>query len=245
MVRTILQRVTVAEPIRYKPQMLTLLAGFVLQQSQEFEPTSSYSKLDIEGFTVRVSREANADPQSLDPAIALLRLRFNEIVRVVPPEALKTLRKISVWVELDDKKVLCACYHGDVGWLKENGFNPEKENSIEIGNIKNFVNWSYDQPLMLLHEMAHGYHDLTYGFEGKEVKETYQAAMAAKLYEEGTYYKGQKKKAYAATNQMEYFAELSEAFFGYNDFYPFTKPELKQHDPKGYEMVARAWGVNP
>jgi hypothetical protein len=40
---------------------------------------------------------------------------------------------------------------------------------------------------------------------------------------------------------QEYFAELSEAYWGKNDFYPFTRSELLQHDPLGYEAVKRAW----
>jgi len=53
---------------------------------------------------------------------------------------------------------------------------------------------------------------------------------------------GGKKKAYAATNAAEYFAELSEAYFGKNDFFPFTKIELERHDPVGFEMLKKAWG---
>lgn len=223
--------------------MLTLALGALMVQQVKFEPTSSYQTISVEGFTVRISREAVEATAELDPAMALLRLRLQEICRVVPPEALKTLRRVAVWLERNDPKFPCACYHDDVGWLKENGYNPDKENSVEIANLKTFVSWSYDQPLMLLHEMAHGYHDLTYGFEGKEVKDVYEAAMASKLYDEVAYFRGPKKKAYAATNQMEYFAELTEALFGYNDYYPFTRPELRDHDPKGHEMVARAWGV--
>ena len=43
-------------------------------------------------------------------------------------------------------------------------------------------------------------------------------------------------------SDQEYFAESSEAFFGTNDFYPFVGAELKQHDPRMYEVLERAWG---
>ena len=32
---------------------------------------------------------------------------------------------------------------------------------------------------------------------------------------------------------MEYFAELSEAYFGTNDFYPFVRGELQTTRPAG------------
>ena len=49
---------------------------------------------------------------------------------------------------------------------------------------------------------------------------------------------------YALTNAKEYFAELSEAYFGRNDFYPFTRKELEKHDPAGYRLMRETWG-NP
>ena len=45
-------------------------------------------------------------------------------------------------------------------------------------------------------------------------------------------------------NPKEYFAESTEAFFGRNDFYPFVRSELQQHDPRMYELVKAAWGVD-
>ena len=37
--------------------------------------------------------------------------------------------------------------------------------------------------------------------------------------------------------------KATEAFFGTNDFYPFVRAELEQHDPHFYQLVARLWGV--
>ena len=43
---------------------------------------------------------------------------------------------------------------------------------------------------------------------------------------------------------MEYFSELTESYFGINDFYPFVKEELKKYDPIGYECVEKIWNFN-
>jgi hypothetical protein len=43
------------------------------------------------------------------------------------------------------------------------------------------------------------------------------------------------------TNHKEYFAECTEAFFGTNDFYPFTKEELKQQDPDMFALLETVW----
>ena len=40
------------------------------------------------------------------------------------------------------------------------------------------------------------------------------------------------------------FAESTEAFFGTNDFYPFTRAELKEHDPEMFKVLCEVWGIN-
>jgi hypothetical protein len=42
-------------------------------------------------------------------------------------------------------------------------------------------------------------------------------------------------------DQQEYFAEATESYFGTNDFYPFVRAELKQHDPAVYQLIERVW----
>ena len=54
---------------------------------------------------------------------------------------------------------------------------------------------------------------------------------------------GKKVKAYAMENAKEYFAESSEAFFGTNDFYPFVRAELREADPRMYELLQQLWGA--
>ena len=43
------------------------------------------------------------------------------------------------------------------------------------------------------------------------------------------------------TNAMEYFAELTEAYFGVNDFYPFNRSELQRHDPEMAKLLSKVW----
>ncbi len=49
--------------------------------------------------------------------------------------------------------------------------------------------------------------------------------------------------AHAMTNPMEHFAETTEACFTRNDFFPFTREELKRHDPAMFALLERPWGV--
>jgi 5'-deoxynucleotidase YfbR-like HD superfamily hydrolase len=99
---------------------------------------------------------------------------------------------------------------------------------------------------MTFHEFAHAYH-WRIGFDDPEIKAAYDAAMAAGLYQAVDYNMaadGKPVKAYAAGNEREYFAELSEAYFGLNDYFPFTRRQLKEYDPAGYAVVDKMWGLS-
>lgn len=49
------------------------------------------------------------------------------------------------------------------------------------------------------------------------------------------------QKAYALTNELEYFAELSEAYLGRNDFYPYNRKQLEKYDSVGYGVMKTIW----
>ena len=135
-------------------------------------------------------------------------------------------------------------YHPGADWLKEHGMPVKMAKAIEIGNMKAFLSWTYEQPWMVLHELAHAYHDRVTpdGYENADIKSAYTAAMSAKTYESVRHWDGKMARHYACTNPMEYFAEATEAYFGQNDFFPFTNAELKNHDPNGFALMRKIWG---
>jgi hypothetical protein len=44
---------------------------------------------------------------------------------------------------------------------------------------------------------------------------------------------------------MEFFAEMTESYFGSNDFYPFVAGDLKQVEPEIFALMAEIWGHLP
>jgi dipeptidyl-peptidase-4 len=97
-------------------------------------------------------------------------------------------------------------------------------------------------PMVVLHELAHAYHDEVLGFDDPRIIAAYKQAMDKGLYDKVLTYTGREVEAYAATNEKEYFAEATEAYFYRNDFYPFLGAELKRHDPVGYDLMVEIWG---
>ncbi len=129
-------------------------------------------------------------------------------------------------------------------WLRRHGFNPEKKQSVEIANAENFLKWTLGQPWMVLHELAHSYHDRVLSYENGEIRQAYQQAVESKRYESVLHISGRSRRAYVLNNDQEYFAECSEAFFGTNDFYPFVRAELQQHDPNMCQLLKKLWKVD-
>jgi dipeptidyl-peptidase-4 len=96
---------------------------------------------------------------------------------------------------------------------------------------------------MVLHELAHGYHHQVLGHDHKELRAAYTNAVASKRYRQVLHVNGRQQRHYALNNDQEYFAEATEAYFGTNDFFPFVRSELKEHDPEMFELLERLWGV--
>jgi hypothetical protein len=183
------------------------------------------------------------EPELADRSLTLLKFQLYQVARRLPPASVEKLKKIKIWLEANEPHHPCMAYHPSAGWLKDHGMNPEKAKCVEIANARKFLAWTFDQPWMVLHELAHGYHDqfLEGGFGNSEVKQTFEKAMKAGQYNSVLRVSGKEEKAYATTNPMEYFTEATEAYFGTNDFYPFVRPELKKQDPELFELLGIVW----
>jgi hypothetical protein len=182
----------------------------------------------------------------------LLREQLREIVRVVPAPAVTKLREVTLWFSPEYPDVAPkAEFHPAAGWLREHGRDEAMAKGVEFTNIRTFETETKRMPNFVLHELAHAYHDrfLTNGFGNAEIRAAYDRAKASGTYDRVERWNGPGRpntheRSYAMTNPMEYFAESTEAYFSRNDFFPFTRDELKQHDPEMTRLVAKLWGVN-
>ncbi|MCO5297539.1 MAG: hypothetical protein M9921_11845 [Fimbriimonadaceae bacterium] len=205
----------------------------------------------IEGWTVYVHRDLlDKEGAQTEHALELLRKQLEEIVQVVPAAAVVELRKVPLYFSPEYPGIQPrAEYHPGADWLKENGRDPAMAKGIEFTNVGIFDVEVRRMPNFALHELAHAYHDLVLpkGFKNPEIIAAYDKAKASGGYDrvERTDAEGNKRmdRAYAMTNPQEYFAESTEAFFSRNDFIPFTREELKKHDPTIYALLEKLWGT--
>jgi hypothetical protein len=203
----------------------------------------------IEGFTVLLSNETVRNDQSSEDErkpIAVLEHELKTIAGLMPARALKILRNILIWVEWDERVKMSngregnptAIYYGghQLNLLAQNR-HPLKAKNVTILRMKSLT--GEHQPrgdsgrCVILHEIAHAVHDQLLGRNNLAVKAAYKQAMERKLYD---------SNMYAATNEPEFFAELTCSYFDQLQYYPRTRADLHQHDPVTYKLMEQTWG---
>lgn len=222
--------------------MISLL--LVLAAQQPFTPTRDYQTRTVRGFEVKIHPSLEADQAQRKLMLNMLDEKLAEIEKLIPEEPFKKLKTTKIWLDKESKSCIAATYHPSAQWLKEHGFNPDMEKGVELGNAKNVLEWSaLIQPFMVLHELAHAYHHQHLGFDDKSVIAAFEAAKKSGRYAEVEKVPSGWGRHYGLTNEKEFFAETTEAYFGKNDFQPFDRKGLKEFDPGAYEMIEKAWGV--
>ncbi len=206
------------------------------------DPRSSYQEHQINGFTVLVSQRLLEHAADAVADIGQMTLQLGNIVRVVPDKPLAVLKNVTIWLEWAEEAGLGE-FHWGPEYLIQMGRNPEKAHCVEIVNARHMLEWAGIQPWSLLHELAHAYHCLSLTFDHPGVTNAYNHAIYTNTYNSVAYVSGGKQKAYATNNKQEFFAELTEAYFGKNDFQPYNKEELQSFDPVGYQLMLDVWGI--
>lgn len=209
-----------------------------------YRALADYTAEEIHGWQCYVVRDLREDEALYAKTMKLLEIRLYEIAETLPAEVIEKLRTVKIWVDKKDPVNERACYHVSPGWLRANGVLVQKAKGVAVTNAADFLHNARWQPMMVLHELTHAYHDqfLPDGYENAEIREAFEAAREAGIYESQLHRGGRHVKCYAITNPQEYFAELTECYFGENDYYPFVRAELKIHDPRGYELIRKMWG---
>ena len=211
-------------------------------KAHRFEPVVR----KIEGWTVHV------DPQLLEGdcfetgqhALRMLANHLQRIAILVPQEQLAKLRTIEFWIEHAHPQLGAMQYHPSPKWLTDRGHDRRLAKKVHITHADQLLSRQQmlKHPAVILHELAHAFHDQFLSFDNPKIIEAYDKAMADGLYEKVLLYTGRKVRHYAATNHKEYFAEGTESFFYRNDFYPFVAAELEEHDPVLYDLLVDIWG---
>lgn len=232
------------ERVRIDMNLVPLVAIIAVQT----KPTDHVDQ-NIEGWTVRVdTRLQQTENKELgERAIKWLANRLFIITRFVPAEPLAKLRMVTIVLDLTNGDLISPQYHPGREWLVQHGYDPQLVKCVHLPNAKYFAGeiFQFSQPLAVLHELAHSYHDQVLGFNNAEITAAYNAFKDSKKYEKVLRWGGKMDRHYALTNPQEFFAEMTESYFGANDFYPFNHGELKVAEPQIEALMRKIWGPTP
>ena len=215
-----------------------------------------YATYEYQGFTYKFKKDViNTD--AAKKAMAKVRSDIDQIITLIPESAVKVMQGKPIWFEKNnDKNSSAAWYHRGSGSGLAYGGLAAKEKCVEITNYEYYVSWTaQNQPFMVLHELCHLYHDQGLGGDGNnDIKMAYTNAKNKGLYttyyyrtslsdSKGTEYtEGGSNKAYCMTDAWEFFAEMCEAYWGENDYFPFNYMQLRDHDATAFALMEKIWG---
>lgn len=208
---------------------------------------ASRAERSIEGFRVRVDERllpGCADDEVGRAALAFLAAKLADIRIVVPADKLERLRQVTIVLDASCGDLASMQYHPSGDWLESHGYPRDLEKCIHLPRAADVATRRNvnEQPWVVLHELAHAYHDQVLGFDEPRILSAWEAFKADGRAQTTLLFDGSRTKHYGLTDQKEFFAEMTEAYFGSNDFQPFNRAELKTDHPAIYALLTDIWG---
>ncbi len=200
----------------------------------------------IEGWTVRVDDRLlrQADELPGKQVLKSLENRLANIKAVTSVETLAKLQGITIVLDISHGKLTSMQYHPSAAWLKDNGYAVDLARCVHIPVASALVEPRQInvQPWVVLHELSHAYHDQLLGFDDPRILRAYHQFKQSGRGEPALLVTGQRGRHYGLTDHKEFFAEMTEAYFGTNDFFPFNRGELLTSEPAIHQLMAEIWG---
>jgi len=224
--------------------VLALIASGLRAESPKPQPTS-HTDRKVEGWTIRVDERLlkGSDAELGAKALKFLEHKLSDIKVVVPTDKVAKLQAVVIVLDLTCGDLGPMQYHPSAGWLKANGYPTALEKCVHLPRAADLMTKRNvrEQPWVILHELAHAYHDQVLGFDDPRVIAAYEAYKKSGHGEKALLFNGRRVKHYGLTNHKEFFAEMTEAYFGSNDFFPFNRGEMKDSEPDILELMVRVW----
>lgn len=207
----------------------------------------AYTRLPGE-FDIRYETGMEADRTLTETSTRKLTATLHEIIAALPAHTRPEFRATTYFLMWGARSPHGGLKSG-MRYVTRGSSNPlhdpRWQGAIVVYSAENFAYldalWSKKA---LAHEMAHAWHLLHWKPKDPKILGPWDNAVARGLYRDVKDYKGQTiADAYARHNQLEYFAELSAAYFVGINYMPFDRKGLQAYDPTGYRMVEALWGL--
>jgi hypothetical protein len=202
---------------------------------------------EVEGWTVHIDPELlkGEHMETGDLALRILGERLHEITLMLPSGPVAKLKEVPVY--LDRAHPLGnAHYHPDGDWLERHGYDPAMAKAVHFTGAASLIREarSPHRTSVVLHELAHAYHDRVLGFDHPGILAGYKAFCDSRLFDQVATVGGATRPHYGLTDHKEFFAEMTETFFVGNGYFPFNHFLLHQKHLPTYELIAAIWGTD-
>lgn len=215
-------------------------------------PTRTYVERRSRDWVFQLEQElVDREPDKAEAVVTRLALKLDFTLDLLPANCRARLRALKFFVLLGPEATgggrdNGAEYFQRIAPDHFSSLDPRWRSAIVIYCAGNYLwqneHWSVQ---VLLHELAHAWQLEQWPEQQPEILNAWKHARSAGLYEGIKDVNGTRlPRAYALVNQLEYFAELSCAYFWRGEYEPFDREALRTYDPVGFEMIERMWGVH-
>ena len=208
---------------------------------------TGHDEREVEGWTVRVDERLLAAPREAlgERSLRFLRSKLSDVKAILPEDKVRWLQRVPIVLDLNHGDLGPMEYHPSARWLAEHGYSEDLAKCVHIARAEELVTRRdiVEQPWAILHELAHAYHDQVLGFEDPAIRQAFEEFRQSGRGERTLRHDGQFARHYALTDPMEFFAEMTESYFGSNDFFPFNRAELGEAEPGIVALLRGVWGA--
>lgn len=235
-------------PVAFRNESVKNLQSKPAQKKESPPKPTAHRNQELEGWTIRVDKRL-FEPQNAALRVRALRFleaKLSDIKAILPADKVAQLQKVRIVMDLTHGDLGSMQYHPSAEWLTANGYAADLARCVHIPVAADLptprsIN---EQPWVILHELAHAYHDQILTFEDPRILKIYENYKKSGHGDATLLYDGRRVKHYALTDHKEFFAEMTEAFFGVNDFFPFNRAELMTAEPEIYATLKAIWSAD-
>ena len=206
------------------------------------EDVETFTTKTEQGFTYRLASDFAVNKESHNGYIYVGKV-IDDMVTFMPAALLGQMREIPIRfnaVKSERPVVEYVSFEGGDSYVRINDVPRFYENS------------AVTQPWLLMKYMAEAYYDRYLSVQQKGlVAEAFEQAYSSGSYSLVSYYDGTtyvenefpQRNSPALDGVKRYFMELSTAYWGKNDTYPFDYHDLMEYDAAGFSAMESIWGA--
>lgn len=204
-----------------------------------YEPRSNYTEKTLVGSKVIIHNsllEGGEHAEVGAKAIQNLIEAMKRLKAWMPADRWADFLKVTHWLEWNSTRgpwgpTSAYQYHPGRDWLTDMDFHPGKHKCVEWGNALSLSKRNADATVtVLLHELAHAYHDQFLTFDHEEIWAAYHRCVNGTAYPERDWVKADHK---------EFFAGVTTRYFGRKD----ERDAVVQRDPVLAKELRKIWGT--